>query len=476
MKAAQAPVHNRSIILLFICFGIFMVYLDSMIVNVALPSISDDLQVGISSLQWVIDAYTITFACLILTAGNLGDSYGHKKVFVTGLIGFTFASLLCVFAPSIGILWLGRALQGITGSMMIPVSLAIIRGIYHEPAARAKAIGIWAGVGGLALAAGPVAGGFLVEHFGWQSIFWINIPFGCLAAIVLFLSLKETGTKRKQKQDIPGQILFIAGIAAITYACIEGNSLGWSSPPILLAIGSFIICLCLFVLWELRCKEPLIPLDFFRNRIFNVACAVNYFGFFGMYTVIFLLTLYLQTINHYSALETGIRFLPLTVSIMVASFAGSMIASRFGYLKLIIWGTFMVGVGAIALTALKEGSSYLTYGWALALIGIGVSLIGAASTIALIEAVPPERVGAAYGVTNTFRQLSAVFSVALSGTLVSQHSSSASNPEIAPDMFLQGFEQSFYLVGIASLIAGACAIVLLRNRARRAMPQKELSQ
>lgn len=266
MDAVQTttPVHNRSIVLLFICFGIFMVYLDSMIVNVALPSIRSDLQVGISSLQWVIDAYTITFACLLLTAGNLGDIYGHKRIFITGLVGFTLASLVCVLAPSISILLLGRALQGIMGSMMILVSLAIIRGIYHDSTARARAIGIWAGVGGLALAVEPVVGGLLVEHFGWQSIFWINIPLGFIAAIVLVLVLKETGTIRKQKHDLPGQILFIVGIAALTFACIEGNSLGWISIPILLSIGAFIICFILFVWWELRCEVPLIPPVFFK--------------------------------------------------------------------------------------------------------------------------------------------------------------------------------------------------------------------
>ncbi|MWC30779.1 MFS transporter [Paenibacillus sp. MMS18-CY102] len=467
MDPAQkpSPLRNRGIVLLFICFGIFMVYLDSMIVNVALPSIRSDLHVGISSLQWVIDAYTIAFACLLLTAGNLGDSWGHKKVFIGGLLGFTLASLACAFAPSISMLLIGRVLQGITGSMMIPVSLAIIRGIYPEPAARAKAIGIWAGIGGLALAAGPVAGGLLVEHWGWQSIFWINIPLGLLSAAVLGTVLKETRTKRSQKQDVLGQILFIAGISALTYACIEGNSLGWLSWPILLALGGVLVCLILFVRWELRCKEPLIPLDFFRNRIFNVACTVNFFGFFGMYAVIFLLTLYLQNINHYSALATGIRFLPLTASIMVASFVGSTIASRIGYLRLIMLGTSLVGVGVLVLTLLKEGSGYLTYAWALALVGIGVSFIGAASTIALIDAVPPERAGAAYGVTNTFRQLSAIFAVALSGTLISQHMDTPTI-EFTPALFLEGSRSSFFIAGIASLIAGICAFVLLGNRTR----------
>ncbi|CAN7173002.1 MFS transporter [Paenibacillus sp. LjRoot153] len=190
-----------------------------------------------------------------------------------------------------------------------------------------------------------------------------------------------------------------------------------------------------------------------------------------MYTVIFLLTLYLQNINHYSALGTGIRFLPLTISIMVASFVGSTVASRFGYLKLIIWGTFLVGVGVLSLTALMEGSGYLTYCWALALVGIGVSFIGAASTIALIEAVPPEPVGAAYGVTNTFRQLSAVFSVALSGTLISQRTDSSSL-ELMPEMFLQGFKYSLYLAGFASIIAGTCALVFLGHRARAALKRE----
>lgn len=463
----------RGLVLLLVCSGIFMVYLDSMIVNVALPSIRADLDVGISGLQWVIDAYTIAFACLLLTAGNLGDVLGHKKIFAAGLIGFTLASTACAFAPSIGILLVGRTLQGLFGSLMIPVSLAIVRNLFSEPEARAKAIGIWAGIGGLALAVGPVAGGFMVGRYGWQSIFWINIPFGVLATVVLLFLLPETTARRAHKQDLVGQLLFIAGIASLTYACIEGKSLGWLSGPIVCAFVAFAACFALFVRWESRCKAPLIPLDFFRNRLFNVACSVSFFGFFGMYVVIFLFALYLQNIAQHSALASGIRFLPLTVGIMVASFVGSAIASRVGYRKLIVTGSFMVGIGALALTTLTAESGFLSYGWTLAFIGIGVSFIGAASTLGLIEAVPPERVGAAYGVTNTFRQLSAVFGVALSGTLVSRQSDTASlgDSSIA---FLQGFHATLYLAGIASLITGLCAIVFLTNRSR-ALIKKELA-
>lgn len=195
MSDTTAPGQRKGLLLAFLCFGVFMVYLDATIVNVALPDIQEDLSTDITQLQWIIDAYTLTFACLLLTSGTLGDILGRKKIFLAGLIGFTLSSVICALSDSIGVLLLGRTLQGVCGSIMIPVSLALVSAAYTAPADRAKAIGIWAGVGGIALSTGPVLGGVLVDHYGWQSIFWVNAPVGVIATVVLAKLLTENRSR-----------------------------------------------------------------------------------------------------------------------------------------------------------------------------------------------------------------------------------------------------------------------------------------
>ncbi len=477
---AQISRKQRGWFLFFLCFGVFMIYLDGTIVNVALPQIQIDMNVGLKQLQWVIDAYAITFACLLLTAGTIGDAIGHKKVFIAGLIGFTLSSALCAISPAMDILLIGRALQGIFGSLLIPVSLAVIRNTYEDPAERAKAIGIWAGLGGVALAAGPVIGGWLVDAQGWQSIFWINIPFGILVTIALLFNMKGSVARRTHSFDLLGQILFIACIASLTYALIEGNSLGWNSPAILLSFAVSGISLLLFALWELRHPNPLLPMNFFRNPIFIVVCMVNFFGFFGLFSVIFLLTLYLQNINGLSAIDTGVRFLSLTASIMVASIVGSSLAARISPRIMIPAGSLMVGAGLAALTNIEAGSSYGSYWWALALLGIGVSLAGTSATVALMTSIAPERAGAASGIANTFRQISAVVGVALSGTLVSERMNSASSSPSEPltglnetgaRLFVEGMHASLILAAIGSLACAIATLVILnRVSSRRTTP------
>jgi EmrB/QacA subfamily drug resistance transporter len=409
---------RKGLLLAFLCFGVFMVYLDATIVNVALPDIQKDLSADITQLQWIIDAYTLTFACLLLTSGTLGDILGRKRLFLGGLVGFTLSSVVCALSGSIGVLLAARAVQGICGSIMIPVSLALVSAAYTEPAARARAIGIWAGLGGLALSAGPVLGGLLVDRYGWQSIFWVNLPIGVVAIAVLPRLLTENRGARGRRLDPAGQLLFIAAIAALAYAMIEGNNHGWGSAPIVGSFAGSAAALLLFVLWELRQADPMLPLGLFRNPVVVVAGTVNFLSLFGLFAAIFQLTLYLQSVNGLSTIQTGVRFLALTVPIMIASFVASVMAAKVGSRWPIVVGSVLSAGGLYGFTHLEVGTGFGGYWWALVLLGIGVSLTGAPATVALLGSVPAAQAGTASGVSNTFRQVGAVFGVALSGALL----------------------------------------------------------
>ncbi|GAA2565132.1 MULTISPECIES: MFS transporter [Streptomyces] len=420
---SSSPVATRGkgLLLTFICIGIFMVYLDSTIVNVALPEIQHDLSTNLTQLQWVIDAYALVVACLLLTAGTLGDIFGRKRVFLSGLVGFLAASVLCAVSPNYEFLLVARVLQGAAGSVMIPVSLALVSTTFPEPAARARAIGIWAGIGGLALAAGPVLGGVLVDAFGWQSIFWVNLPFGLIALAVLISRLPESKAPGRRRADVVGQILFVVSIAALVYALIEASARGWSDSVILAAFAVAAVAMAAFIAWELRQEQPMLPMGLFRSPVLVVAGAVNFLGLFGLYGSIFLLTFYLQQVNGLSTTETGVRFLALNVSIMVFSYVASVAAAKFGPKVPILIGSVASAVGLFELGLLDPGSGFGEYWWSMALLGAGVSLVGAPATVALLSSVRPEQAGTASGVSNTFRQVGSVFGVALCGTLLIRH-------------------------------------------------------
>lgn len=477
-RAANGTARGSGWFMVFICLGVFVVYLDSTIVNVALPEMQKKLQVGLNSLQWVIDGYTLMFACLLLMAGAVGDILGHKRLFAIGMFGFTVFSACCGLAESIGELVAFRFLQGTFGALLIPASLAIIRNLYEEPVARAKAIGIWAGLGGLALAAGPLIGGWLTEAAGWQSIFWINVPIGVIVSAILFSFKSETARNRNRSLDLPGQLLFIMAIGSLTYALIEGQSLGWHSASILGCFGAFVLLLAAFLLREARAREPLLPLSLFRNPVFNIACFVNFFGFFGLFAVVFLMTIYFQNANGWSPTEAGVRFLSLNLSIMIASYTGSSLGSRVPPVILIPAGMLAMGGSLLALTAVEPGSAYANYAWALTGIGIGISFAGASATVALMSSVPLRMAGTASGVTNTFRQLSAVLGVALSGTLVSARLPDVSSGAIrslrsgdAAAGFTAGMHVTFFVSALACFfVAATAAAILLAAGGRKASP------
>ncbi|BBC31505.1 hypothetical protein SGFS_027990 [Streptomyces graminofaciens] len=409
----------RALRLAFVCAGVVMVYLDSTVVGVALPDMQSDLGIGVSGLQWVFDIYVLTFACFLLTAGTLGDTLGRGRVFLVGLAGFTAASVGCALSTTVGELLVARAVQGVFGAVMITVSLALIRQFYTEARARASAVAVWAGVGGVALAAGPIVGGLLVDAYSWQSIFWINLPVGVVAigALALLLPLGPADTAGR-RIDWIGQLLFVVGIAMMAYGLIEAGQKGWGSPLILGLLGGSVPVLGLCLRWENRTPHPMLPLALLRDRIVLMTCSVNFLCFFGLFGIIFLLTLFLQQVNGLSPVQSGLRLLALTVSITVASLLAPAVSARLGTRPAIVLGSLVAAGGFVGLLAMEAGGGFATYWWALVLVGAGVSVVGAPATVALLSAVPPEQAGVASGMSQTCRQVGAVFGVALSGTLV----------------------------------------------------------
>jgi DHA2 family methylenomycin A resistance protein-like MFS transporter len=404
--------------LTLVCAGIFIVYLDATVVNVALPVIQRDLGMGVTGAQWVVNVYVLVFACLLLTAGTLADVVGRKSVFLTGLVGFTFASIVCAVAPSSLVLLIGRGLQGACASLVIPVSLAIISDLYEVGHARARAMGIWSGLGGLALAIGPAVGGLLVEGLNWQSIFWVNVPVGVLAAMGLLRLLPETRSRARGGIDYVGQALLVGGTSALTYALIEGNVIGWHSDIIWGLFGGAAVALALFIFWESRGDNPMLPLHVFRNAVLSVGCVVNFFMFMALFAVVFTFTFFLQDVGRLSPWGTGLRILALTIPIMVGSVAASVMSTRVEPKFLIAAGSMMAAIGLWALSRLQVGAGFGSYGWSLALLGFGAAFAGAPASVAILASVPSTLAGTASGTWNTFRQLGAVLGVATAGMFV----------------------------------------------------------
>ncbi len=400
------------------CFSLFMVTLDGTIVNVALPTIQRQLDTSISGLQWVLDAYTLVLASLLLTAGAVGDRMGRRRVFHAGLVVFTGASLLCSVAPTLGVLIAFRMVQAAGGAMLIPSTLSIIANTFTEPRERALAIGIWGAVSGLSIALGPVLGGLLVDGIGWRSIFWVNLPIGAVAMLASARFVRESKAPKPRRVDAPGQLLVVAFLAVITYALIEGPTDGWGSPTILTLFGLSVALLAAFVSVEAHQPEPLVDLSFFRSPPFTGSSVIAIVGFVTFVGFIFLNTLYLQEVRGYSALRAGLASLPATAAIIFASPVAGAITGRRGPRSPIRVGRILMAAGSAVLmtTSPTVAIGVLFIGYVL--LGAGMGLINPPITTAAIAGMPAEQAGVASGITGAARQVGSVFGVALIGSVV----------------------------------------------------------
>jgi EmrB/QacA subfamily drug resistance transporter len=408
---------QKVLVLLTMCFALFMAMLDNTVVNVALPTISRDLGAGVSGLQWIVDGYSLAFASLLLTGGTIGDSFGRKRVFLAGLGLFTLASLACGLSSSSEMLIGFRIVQGVGAALLMPGTLSIIT-VTFPPQERARAIGIWAGVSALALALGPTLGGWVVERFGWQSVFFLNVPIGIAGVLIGMRIVRESKSDEARKLDLPGLALGTAGLFSIVYGLIEANQLGWSDPVIMgsLIAGGFL--LVAFLTWEWRAPHAMLPLSFFRDRAFSAGNHVAFSVSFGLFAIFFFLSLYMQLIRGYSALSTGVRFLPLTLMIVIVAPQAGRFAQKHGSRIPMTVGMAAAGAAMLLLSRITATTSYAIMAPLFAVIGAGIAATMTPMTAAVMNSVGRQRAGLGSAMTNTSREVGGVFGIALLGTLL----------------------------------------------------------
>jgi EmrB/QacA subfamily drug resistance transporter len=414
------------LVLVICAMSLLIVGLDVTIVNVALPSIQRELHAGVDGLQWVIDAYTLVIASLLMLSGSTGDRLGRKKVFQVGLATFTVGSLLCSLAPSLGWLIAFRMLQAVGGSMLNPVALSIITNVFTDPKERARAIGVWGAVFGLSMALGPVLGGLLVDAAGWRSIFWINIPV-CIAVIVLTqLFVPDSRAERVRRVDPVGQILVIVVLASLTYAIIEGPTRGWASAEI---IGFFVLAVVaavVLVWYEFLRAEPLIDFRFFRSAPFAGATVIAVSAFATMGAFLFLTVLYLQDVRGLDALHAGLMLLPAAaMTLIFAPISGRIVGSRGPRLPLLVAGVALIA-GAVMLTRLNVSTPTLYILAAFTVFGIGNAMVNPPITNTAVSGMPRAQAGVAAAIASTGRQTGSSLGVAISGSIVSSAAATGS--------------------------------------------------
>ncbi|HWH12144.1 MAG TPA: MFS transporter [Solirubrobacteraceae bacterium] len=408
---------RRLLILSICCMSLLIVGLDNTIVNVALPSIGRDLHAKVSGLQWIVDAYTLVLASLLMLSGSMADRIGRRKVFAIGLCLFTGGSLLCSMASTEGQLVIFRMVQALGGSMLNPVAMSIIRNVFTDSRERAQAIGFWGATVGISLALGPVVGGALVQSVGWPAIFLINIPVGLAALVLTLRFVPESKADRPRRVDPVGQLLVIVLLGSLTYAIIEGPTAGWRSTQELALFAGAAACLAGFLAYEARRDEPLIEVAFFRSRPFSGAVVIAIAAFAALGGFLFLNTLYLQDVRHFSALDAGLYTLPIAaMTLIFAPVSGRIVGNRGPRAALLVGGAG-IGLGALILTGLTATTPTSTLLLAYAVFGLGFGTINPPITNTAVAGMPPAQAGVASAIASTSRQLGQTLGVAIVGAL-----------------------------------------------------------
>jgi EmrB/QacA subfamily drug resistance transporter len=404
--------------LIAMCFALFMAMLDNTVVNVALPTIQRDLHMSISGLEWTVNAYTLALAVLLVTGGRLGDLFGRVRVFLIGVVVFAVSSGLIALAQSEEWLVAWRAVQGVGAACMMPATLSIITNAFG-PEERGKAIGTWAGVSALALAIGPVVGGFLVEHVSWQSIFLLNLPVAVVAVLVTLAAAHESRDETVARGvDVPGVVAVSVGLGAFVLGLVEGNAWGWDSAGVLGLFAASVVALAAFVVVERRSPAPMVDFAFFRSRQFFGANAVAFIVTFGMFALFFFLTLYMQNVLRYSALESGVRFLPTTVMIIVVAPLSGRLADRIGSRVPMTVGALLAGTALAWLSFVETTTSYAFLVVPFVLMGVGMGLVMSPMSTAAMNAIEVSKAGVASGILSMTRMVGGTFGVAVLGALI----------------------------------------------------------
>lgn len=434
------------------CAGYFLVLLDVTIVNVALPRVGDALGTGIGGLQWMVDGYALALASLMLTSGAAGDRYGHKRVVLTGLAVFGAGSLACGLAPDVAVLIAARVVQGVGAALLLPGTLAIIGRAFPDDRARARAIGLWAGVGSLALPAGPLLGGALTDTFGWRAIFLVNVPIVLVALPLSAAVVRESGQRGARRLDVPGMLLGGALLLATTYAFIEGGRSGAGAPGVLIAVGVAVAALAALATAELRRgDDAMLPPALLRRPAFDAANTIAGIMNLGTLGTLFVLMLFLQSVQHRTALLAGVAVLPLFAPLAVLAPVGGRLTSRIGSRLPAVLGLLVAAAGLALLARAGADAGYTVLLPAFLLWGVGCGLLTPAVVAAAVATVPRERAGLASAVNNTARQTGGAIGIAVAGAIAGQ-------PD-GPARFLRGFHA--VALGSAGLYVAAAGLALV---------------
>ncbi len=468
MRARVFAAENRKwLTLVAVAVGLFMIMLDNTVVNVALPSIRSDLGIGISELEWVVNAYALTFGVLLLTGGKLADLLGRRAIFIAGLVIFTLSSLVCGLANGPELLIAARTVQGVGAALMNPATLSIIMATF-PPRQRGMAIGIWAGVAGLALAIGPLVGGLLTEEIDWSWIFFINIPIGIAGIIAARLFIDETkDTSREQRLDLPGLLTSAIGLFALTYGLIETNHHAWTSARVLSLLAIAIVALGTFLMLESRQRLPMLDLSLFKNRTFAGANAVMLMVGLAMFGIFFFNSLFLQNILGYSAIQAGATFLPMTVLIILVAPVAGRLSDQYGPRWFMGAGMALLAVSLLLFGRLEASSSFWTILPALLAGGFGMAITMAPTTSAAMGSVPIEKAGVGSAVINSMRQVGGSIGIAVMGALVATQVSVGQRDPGYAAQFIAGYHVAVH-VGAAVVIVGSVLSVVMIRQARQA--------
>jgi EmrB/QacA subfamily drug resistance transporter len=447
-----------------VAFGLFMIMLDNTVVNVALPSIAADLKIGLSELEWIVTGYALTFASLMLTGGKLADLLGRRLIFVVGLVIFTASSLACGLAGSGELLIGARVVQGVGAALMNPATLSIIAATF-PPRQRGTAIGIWAGTAALALAIGPLVGGLLTEHISWSWIFFVNVPIGLIAIVASFLLIPESRDQSaEQRLDLPGLLTSGIGLFSLTYGLIEANSYGWTSGRIIGAFVVAVVMLVAFVLLEQHQRIPMLDLSLFKNGTFIGANLAVLLVALAMFGVFFFISLYMQGVLGYSAVQAGAAFLPLTVLIVFVAPISGRSTDRFGSRWLITVGMILLAAQLLYFSRLGVEESYWHLFPAMVVGGFGMAMVMTPSAAAAVRALPVDKSGVGSAVLNAFRQVGGSMGIALMGAIMAHRVGDVQGPALFRNkqLFVDALSTTLTVAALIALLGAVIAFVLIR--------------
>jgi EmrB/QacA subfamily drug resistance transporter len=454
--------------LLVVCLSIFMLLLDITIVNVALPDIQKDLGSSFEDLQWVVDAYALALAALLLASGSLADLLGRRRVFVVGLVLFVSASLLCGLSSSPAMLNVSRGFQGLGGAMMFATSLALIAQEF-EPHERGTAFGIWGATTGFAVAVGPLVGGALTDGLGWEWIFLVNVPIGLATAAITLMRVPRSTRDPSARIDWPGLMTFSAGLFCLVFALIRGNDDGWGSAKIVSLLITAALLLVIFATVELRSEQPMLDLRLFRVPTFTGAQIVAFSIHASMFSMFLYITLYMQNVLRYSPLETGVRFLPVSLLSFLAAPVAGKLAERYPVRAFLSAGLGLVGLGLVLMSGIDPSDDWTTLLPGFILAGIGIGFINPPLATAAIGVVEPRRSGAASGINSTFRQVGTAVGIAGLGAILQSkltHNLSAGSfgAPGAGTAYIDALNELFVVAAVVAFVGAALALVLVRRR------------